>query len=253
METNEFSKIVEAITKLCETKLSDQVEEALNKIPAKEDPYQSQSLKNLAPAFSKAQSEYKNAEYNRENPYFKSQYADLYTILKAVKPALAKNGLSFFQFTKIFESGPTVLHTRLMHSSGEWVETRARILPTKNDAQSYGSTLTYQRRYSAMTVLGITPTDDVTDDDAEVAMIDSRHIIAKGPSNKYNPKKQSSETITKEQLEELEYELQQYSDIAEEVLDKLHLQSLADLPKSKFLVSIKRIREIKQMRNEGGK
>ncbi len=79
-------------------------------------------------------------------------------------------------------------------------------------------------------------------------MVDAREIIAKGPSNKYNPKEQSYETITKEQLEELELELQGYPDIAEEVLSKMRLQSLADLPKSKFQVSVQRIREIKQIR-----
>jgi len=249
MEIKDFSQVVDAITKLCETKLSDRVEKLFENIPPNEDPYQSGSLKNLSPAFSKAQSEYKNAEYNRENPYFKSQYADLYTILKAVKPALAKHGLSFFQYTKLSNTGPTILHTRIMHSSGEWIETRARIIPTKNDAQSYGSVLSYQKRYSAMTLLGITPTDDVTDDDGEVAMVDARKIIAKGPSNKYNPHKKSNDTITKEQLEELEYELQQYPDIADDILNKMHLQSLADLPKDKFLISIKRIREIKNLRN----
>lgn len=253
METNDFAKIVDAITKLCETKLSEQVQESLKKIPVKKDPYHSESLKNIAPAFAKAQAEYKNVEYNRENPYYKSQYADLHAIIKATRAALTKNGLSLRQYTKISENGPTVLHTCIMHSSGEWFETRARILPTKNDAQTYGSTLSYQKRYSALAILGIAPTNDIADDDAEVAMIDSRDIIAKGPSNKYNPKKQSTATITKEQLEELEYELQQYPDIAEDILDKMHLQSLADMPKNKFLVSVKRIREIKKLRNEGEK
>jgi len=253
MEISEFAQIVEAVTRLAETKLSKKVEDLFKKLPQPEDPYQSSSLKNFAPAFAKAQAEYKAVEYNRENPYYKSQYADLYTILKAVRPALTKNGISFSQYTKITETGPTVLHTRLIHSSGEWIETRARILPTKNDAQTYGSTLTYQRRYSAMAILGIAPTDDITDDDAEVAMVESRDIIAKGPSNKYNPKKQSKETITKEQIEELEYELQQYPDLADEILEKMHLQSLADMPKNKFLIAIKRIREIKQIRNEGKK
>lgn len=76
-------------------------------------------------------------------------------------------------------------------------------------------------------------------------------MIAKGPAltNKYNPKEQSYETVTREQLEELEYELAEYPDLAEEILGKLHLQSLADLPKSKYQVSLNRIREIKNARN----
>jgi len=251
MEINEFAKIVEAVTKLCETKLSKQTQEALKKIHVPEDPYQSASQKNIAPAFAKAQAEYKSVGYNRENPYYKSGYADLDAIIRATRPALTKNGLSFRHFVKTPENGQTILHTLILHSSGEWFETRARILPTKNDQQSYGSAVSYQKRYSAKDLLGVAPTNDVSDDDAEVAMIDSRDMIAKGPSNKYNPKKQSNETITKEQIEELEYELQEYPDIADDILEKMHLQSIADMPKNKFLISVKRIREIKRLRNEG--
>lgn len=100
-----------------------------------------------------------------------------------------------------------------------------------------------------MAILGITVAHDPSDDDAEVAMIQHRDIIAKGPSNKYNPKDQSHETITREQIEELEYELAEVPDLAEHVLDKLQIQSLADMPKSKYMVSLQRIRELKHKRN----
>ena len=81
-------------------------------------------------------------------------------------------------------------------------------------------------------------------------MISNREVIAKGTSlnTKYNPREQSYEPITKEQLEELEYELASWEDIAELVLDGLHIQSLSDMPKSKYLASITRIREIKRAR-----
>lgn len=252
METNEFTKIIEAITSLFEKKVSKEIKEVVEKNTVKPDPYQSDKIAELAKAFSKAQDEYNNVMYNRENPYFKSQYADLHAILKAVRPALSRNGLSFYQYTKIANgTGATILHTRLMHSSGQWIETKSRLIPAKNDQQTYGSTLTYQKRYAAMTILGVTASNDMTDDDAEIAMIESRDIIAKGPTTKYDPKEQSYEPITKEQLEEMEYELAEYTDIAVDILDKMHLQSLADLPKSKFMVSMKRIRDIKRLRNEG--
>jgi len=213
------------------------------------DSYQSAETKDLVAALAKAQGEYPVIGHNRENPYFKSAYTDLDTIIRAVRPALHKNGLSLTQDTRFDEGGATMLHTRLWHATGQWIETRARILPPKNDPQSYGSTLTYNRRYSIMALLGITCSSDPGDDDAEVAMVDSRDMIAKGPSNKYNPKDQSADTVTKEQLEELEYELAGYPDIGEMVLDKLQLQSLADMPKSKYMVSLQRIREIKQKRS----
>jgi len=253
MEINDISKILETVIKLCDRKISEQISTLINDNTKGNDPYQSENIKELATAFAKAQGEFKSIEYNRENPYFKTQYVDLYAILKGVRPALTKNGISFLQYTELSRDGkgPTILHTRLLHSSGQWVETRSRIIPPKNDQQSYGSTLTYQKRYAAASLLGIAASDDSSDDDGEVAMIETRQAFVKGPSTKYNPREQSYQTITKEQLEELEYELAQYPDIGEEVIDKLKLQSLADLPRSKFQISITRIREIKELRNEG--
>lgn len=221
----------------------------------KEDQYESAETNKLAEAFAKAQGEYKRVTYNRENPYFKSSYADLDTIVEAVKDPFAKYGLSFYQYTKISDEGATLLISVLKHSSGQWISSRTRIIPPKNDPQSYGSTLSYQKRYQAQCLLRVTIAHDLQDDDAEVAMIDSRDIMAKGTAvnTKYNPKEQSAEVITKEQLEELEYELSDpdYQDIAEQVLDGLRIQSLADMPKSKFMVSLKRIREIKLLRKNG--
>ena len=216
--------------------------------PQKEEKYESEQIKDLVAALSKAQGAYPSIGADRENPYFKSNYADLDMILKAVRPMLAQNGLSLVQDTRFTPDGSTVLHTRLYHSTGQWLETRARILPVKNTPQEYGSCLTYNKRYSAMALLGVTVAKDPTDDDAEVAMVHARDIIAKGPSNKYNPKEQSLETITKEQIEELEYELADAPDLAEMVMDKLQIQSLSDMPKSKYMVSLQRIREIKQKR-----
>ncbi len=216
-----------------------------------EDPYQSPEIKDLVAALSKAQGAYPSIGADRENPYFKSNYADLDMILKAVRPMLTENGLSLTQDTRFSADGSTILHTRIYHATGQWVETRARILPVKNTPQEYGSCLTYNKRYSAMALLGVTVAKDPTDDDAEVAMVHAREIIAKGPSVKYNPKDQSHDTVSKEQIEELEYELVDAPDLAEMVLDKLQIQSLADMPKSKYMVSLQRIREIKNMR--GGK
>lgn len=221
----------------------------------KEDAYESVETNKLAEAFAKAQGEYKRVTYNRENPYFKNSYADLDTIVASTKDAFAKYGLSFYQFTKLSDEGATLLVSVLKHSSGQWISSRTRIIPPKNDPQSYGSTLSYQKRYQAQCLLRVTVAHDLQDDDAEMAMVDSRDIMAKGTAlnTKYNPKHQSGDVITKEQLEELEYELadDDYRDIAEQVMNGLKIQSLADMPKSKFIMSINRIREIKLLRKNG--
>lgn len=231
-----------------ELKNLQQEKEAWLSLPKKEEQYRSPEIKDLVAALAKAQGAYPSIGADRENPYFKSNYADLDMILKSIRPMLSQNGLSVTQDTRFSDDGQTVLHTRLYHSTGQWIETRARILPIKNTPQEYGSCLSYMKRYSVMALLGVTVAKDPSDDDAEVAMVHTREMIAKGPSNKYNPKDQSHETITKEQIDELEYELVEAPDLAEMVLDKLQIQSLADMPKSKYMVSLQRIREIKQKR-----
>jgi len=208
----------------------------------------SAELSELYTALAKAQSEMEVAELNGENPYFKSRYADLSSVVMASRPHLTKNGLSVIQQIIPTSDGQNILHTRLCHASGQWVESRMRVVPPKNDIQTLGSYLTYLRRYTYAAIVGCVTGDE--DDDGEVAMADTRATKVKGTevSRKYDPKQQSYETITKEQIEELEYELQDYHDLAEEILSGLRIQCLADMPKSKFLVSIKRVREIKQAR-----
>jgi hypothetical protein len=232
-------------------KLDTYIEERAQKLTrmAPVDRYESDETKDIASALSKAQGEFMPVGFNRENPYFKSGYADLSNIVKSVRPALTKYALAITQQTIISAEGATILVTRLRHSSGQWIESRCRIIPPKNDPQSYSSTLTYMKRNSLVALLNITVDADYGDDDAEVAMVPARQEVNKGPSLKYNPKDQPLEPITKEQLEELEYELSEYPDIEEEILDKMKLQSLADLPKNKFQISVQRIREIKQLRN----
>jgi len=232
-----------------ESYVSERVVATLKSIP--EDKYESDDTKEINIALSKAQGEFPSIGYNKENPYFKNKYTDLDSIVKAIRPALNKNGLSITHQTIITKEGMTVLRSRVRHNSGQWIETRARIIPTKSDPQSYASALTYMKRYSLMALINVTTSDDISDDDAERNMYTLRDTKAKGVAlnTKYNPKDQASDVITKEQLEELEYELGEYDDIAEMVLDGLKLQSLADMPKNKYLSAVKRIREIKNARD----
>lgn len=58
-------------------------------------------------------------------------------------------------------------------------------------------------------------------------------------------------TITKKQLKKLESELLEYPDITKEIVNFFKIRSLADLPPEKFMASINRIRQIKDLRNNG--
>jgi len=245
MESNDAKTFLDAIERL-DAKISTLASRNL------EDPYESRETKDLNSAMAKAYAEYPAIGSNRENSYFKDDYADLNVIMTKVRPILAKNGLTVTQRTIINNDGVTMLHTRVWHSTGQWMETRARIIPTKNDPRTYASLLTYMKRYQLMALLNITVIEDVNDDDAELEMAQSRQILAKGTAiNKdYKQSKDSGTTISKEQLEELEYELGTYEDIAEMLMDAYRIQSLADLPKSKYRVAITKAREIKEARKK---
>jgi ERF superfamily len=213
------------------------------------EPHRSPELHELFSAMAKAQAEMKIAGQDSENPFFKNFYADLASLVRASRPSLTKFGLSVLQQVLPNDDGQMILHTILGHSSGQYIESRMRILPVKNDIQSFGSYITYLRRYSYAAIIGCVASGE--DDDGEVSMVGSRETMAKGVAlnSKYHPKSESHDTITKEQIDELEYELGEYPDILDQVLDGLKIQSLADMPKTKFRASADRIRQIKNMRN----
>jgi hypothetical protein len=114
---------------------------------------------------NKAQAQLGGAVKDAANPFFKSKYADLASVVKAVKQPFADNGLSYVQFP-IAEENRIGIVTRLMHSSGEWLEREFAIPYTQIDPQKAGSVLTYFRRYSLAAVAGVPQVDD----DAELAM-----------------------------------------------------------------------------------
>ena len=131
----------------------------------------SETIIELAKALSKAQADMPSAELNAVNPFFKTKYADLGGIIKASKPVLAKHGLSVSQLTTS-TNGDIGITTLLMHSSGEWLESTIT-LPigedAKNVAQAAGSVITYLRRYSYSSVLGMYADEDVDGNDAPPA------------------------------------------------------------------------------------
>lgn len=214
---------------------------------AKKQEYKSTETKDLYAALAKAQGEMGMASLNTQNPYFKTRYADLSEIVKVSRPALSKYALSVTQQIISKDDGGNVLVTTLAHSSGQYIESNMRIVPPKSDVQTLGSYITYLRRYSYAALVGIVTGDE--DDDGEEVMADQRKAFAKGPAQvNYEPKKQPYETISRDQLVELELELAEFPDIAEEVLEKLQLQSLADMKKQMYASAIKRVREIKRER-----
>jgi hypothetical protein len=119
----------------------------------------SDSLEKIAPALIKAQTEIKGALKDSTNPHFRSKYADLSSVVDAVKAPLLKHGISFLQGVQDAEGGVAV-ETMLLHTSGEWISSTLRIPAVKQDAQGYGSAITYGRRYGLQAMCGVPAEDD---------------------------------------------------------------------------------------------
>lgn len=116
--------------------------------------------KNIASALVKAQKAFGPALKSSTNPHFRSRYADLSACVEAVITGLNDNGIALIQQTHDCDSGVCV-ETLFLHESGESLSAGKLHVPaTKQDAQGYGSALTYARRYSLMAACGIAPEDD---------------------------------------------------------------------------------------------
>lgn len=122
----------------------------------------SQSIKNIGTALSLFQTKMEKVKKDATNPYFKSKYATLSTILESIQLPLAESGLAFTQHP----DGDT-LCTILIHTqSGEYLQSSYAIHPAKVDPQGIGSAITYARRYALSAILGINVDED---DDANLA------------------------------------------------------------------------------------
>jgi len=133
----------------------------------------SEQVDKLAAALCKAQAEMGGAVKDAKNPFFKSSYADLTSVIKAIKEPFANNGLSYSQFPVTSEGGGGVgVVTVLLHSSGQWIESEFYLPLAKKDPQGGGSAITYARRYALQAMAGI-PT---ADDDAEAAMMRGKPV-----------------------------------------------------------------------------
>jgi hypothetical protein len=120
---------------------------------------ESQTLGKLAEALAKAQAQMGPALKAAKNPFFKSTYARLEDVIEAIRVPLSDNGLSWVQ--PIEEEGEyTYLVTKLMHTSGEWISGRLKLLLNKRDMQSTGAAITYAKRFSLSAMVGLAEEDD---------------------------------------------------------------------------------------------
>ncbi len=154
----------------------------------------SESIKNISASLATFHQAVGVIAKSADNPFFKSKYADLSSILESIKEPLHMAGLVFTQLP----SGTNELTTFLIDvASGEFFQSTLSMTPTKNDPQGAGSALTYARRYSLTAILGLQTEED---DDGNTASQpqNTQTPMASKKAQTENPQKWS-----KEQVEEI--------------------------------------------------
>ena len=129
------------------------------------------------------------------NPHFKNTYVELNTALEEIDKCIEKHNFVCFIQVPITIDGKNYLHTELIHSSGEKIEGDLELITVRQDPQMLGSSLTYARRYSLITMLGLQAVDDDGNE-------------ASGRNDKTESKtvvkeEKKEEKATKEQLDEI--------------------------------------------------
>jgi hypothetical protein len=127
----------------------------------------SEEIGKLATALVKAQAEVESALKFSTNPHFSAPYADLTSVLTAIKPALAKHGLAMVQYPGYGGDVVTMI-TVLVHESGEWLQSPVASIPiTKKDPHGAMSGITYLRRGCASSLMALIADED---DDGNAAV-----------------------------------------------------------------------------------
>lgn len=120
----------------------------------------SEQINEVAAALAKAQGDMQPALKDSENPHFRSKYADLAAVWQAWHAVGPTNGIATVQDVTTEERGVAVV-TRLLHSSGQWLEFGPLTVPlAKFDAHGVGSATSYAKRYGLSAAVGVVAEED---------------------------------------------------------------------------------------------
>ena len=125
------------------------------------DSFCSDQVGKLAQALINVQRQLQPATKDANNPFTKSKYATLNSIMDSCREALLSNGIWLCQYPVPAEPGYLGLVTKLTHAeSGQWQSSLAVVPLPKADPQGVGISMTYMRRYALSAMLGIVTEED---------------------------------------------------------------------------------------------
>lgn len=144
-------------------------------------PYQSDQLNELAKALAKAQGQMGTVKEDSNNTFHKSKYSSLAAVIDEIRQSLSSNGISYIQ--RVCEKHDKYgLETLLIHESGQWISSfmeidmnviiemskhwneKSKSMVIGNVDQKLGSTISYYRRYSLLSMLGLASGEKEEDD-----------------------------------------------------------------------------------------
>ena len=186
----------------------------------------SEQINEIAAALAKAQATIKDAAKLSQG--YGYRYADLATVLQIVRPALTAQGIAVLQDTETLPSASISVTTRLLHVSGQWVESSplALVIEAKKGlsaAQNAGSVVTYARRYSLAALVGLAQEDDDASAGKEAAPV---------------------EVISEAQLSTLRDLLAAAGKAEADVAKAMGVASLDQLPAARYLAVVKRLESL---------
>lgn len=147
----------------------------------------SEQVGEIGAAIALAQTHLKNPKKEVVNTYFKTNYADLAAVIDACRLALAEQSIACVQLA-VCRGERAGCVTRLIHKSGQWIQSTLLLRPKQDDPQAAGSAITYARRYALMAMLCIAGDDD----DGEAA---TEHKPAEQPDRKRIVKAEKTEPL----------------------------------------------------------
>lgn len=123
---------------------------------------QTEKTNTLLQSLVEAQAEFETLPKDKAG--YGYNYTDLDTVISCTRPILKKHGLGFMQMLSTLEGNQPAITTRLIHSSGEWIEDTTPLPPVQlakgNAAQNLGAAITYMKRYTLCAMLGISSDED---------------------------------------------------------------------------------------------
>lgn len=215
---------------------------------------ESTTLKDLYADLALAQGEMEIAR-EREYTAAKGAYPRMADIVVASRPALTKYGLAVNQYYYTDEEGRDFLRTELLHKSGHKLEATMRFSYPKDDLDAWQSALDRFKREQYKAIIGCV--SDV-DDDGLKAMNTYYDKVARGTSLEVKDEevpvkpqaaRDSTDFITQQQLDELNYELEKYPDMIPGIYRKWKVNRLADIRQSQYRAVVTEVRDKKLLRD----